>query len=199
MLPATEPGEGSFSFKLTTTAAGFSESQVYRVKLANTHLFVDYASGNTRTNLGCQKAIGKSVTKYMGAYAKGLYKCLDVAAAVVAAEEQGQPTGPAEAKAAKVCGDDGGARPAQATMLGKLEAAGAKAAAGIIAKCGAAFDADKIARHLNKAACHVQYLAAQGYVEARAVLSEITQAGNPVSDSLPCLPPTQAGEGDPPF
>lgn len=198
-LPSTEPGEGSFSFRLTTSTPGFTSSQTYTVKLANTHLFVDFASGDPKTNLGCQKAVGKGASKFMSTYAKGLYRCLDAAAAVVAAEEQGLDTAAAEAKAAKACGDAAGATPVQATMLGKLASARAKAASGITLECGAAFDADKITRHLNRGACVVQSMASQAYVEAHAVLSGITQAGAPLTDSLPCLTPTQAGEGDAPF
>lgn len=198
-LPSTEPGEGSFSFRLTTTTPGFTSSEIYTVKLSNTHLFVDFAGGSPKTNLTCQQAIGKSVAKFMATYAKTLYGCLDAAAAIVANEEQGLDTAAAEAKAAKACGDNGGVTAVKATLLGKLEGAAAKASSGISVKCGAAFDADKIARHLNKAACGVQAMAAQGYIEARGVLSEITQAGTPVADSLPCLTPTQAGEGEAPF
>ncbi len=198
-LPTTEPGEGSFTFKLTTTSAGFTASQEYTVKLSNTHLFVDYAAGTVKDNLACQKAIGKSVTKYMAAYAKQLYRCLDVAAEVVANEEQSLPTAAAEAKAAKACGDNNGATPAQATMLGKLATAATKAQAAIAAKCGGAFDAAKIARHLNKAACNIQFMGSQAYAEAHAVLEAITQGANPVTDALPCLVPTAAGEGDPPY
>lgn len=198
-LPDTEPGEGSFTFKLTTTSAGFTSSQEYTVKLSNTHLFVDYAAGTVAGNLACQKAIGRSVTRYMATYARLLYKCLDVAAEVVANEEQSLPTGPAEAKAAKACGDNNGAKALPTTLLGKLAAAATKAQNGITAKCGGAFDTAKIARHLNKAACNIQFMASQAYPEAHDVLESITQGGNPVIDSLPCLVPTAAGEGDPPY
>lgn len=198
-LPNTEPGEGSFTFRLTTTSAGFTSSQEYTVKLSNAHLFVDYASASVAANLACQNAIGRSVTRYMSTYARLLYKCLDVAAEVVANEEQNLPTGPAETKAAKACGDASGTKPTSSTLLGKLAAAATKAQNGITSKCGAAFDAAKISRHLSLVACNVQYMASQAYAEAHDVLEAITQAGNPVIESLPCLVPTAAGEGDPPY
>jgi hypothetical protein len=74
-----------------------------------------------------------------------------------------------------------------------------KAADGIAKACGAAFDADKVARHLNQAACGVQYIGAQGYAEAHTVIEETTEGDlNPVLDVLPCLVPTAAGEGEAP-
>lgn len=197
MVPADQPGSGRFSF--TLSAPGFGTSEEFTVTLANTHLFVDFAAGTPSTNLKCQKAIGKSVSKFLGGYSKTLYKCLDRVAGVVSAEEQGQPTEAAEAQADKACGDVGGALPVQATLLGRLAGVSQKARDGIAKSCGAAFDGDKIARHLGKAACDVQLLASQGYVEAHVVLAEITAGGVPVAEQLPCLKPAQAGEGEAPF
>jgi hypothetical protein len=42
-------------------------------------------------------------------------------------------------------------------------------------------------------------MASQAYVEVRIVLGEITSGGTPVAEALPCLVPTQAGEGEAPF
>jgi hypothetical protein len=197
MLPADQAGSGSFSF--TLSAPGFGTSEPYTVTLSNTHLFIDFAAGAASDNLKCQKAVGKGVSKFLGLYSKTLYKCLDKVSAVVSAEEQGQPTEAAEAQADKACGDVGGTLSAQATLLGRLAGVAQKTADGIAKACGSAFDADKIARHLNKAACDVQFLASQGYVEAHVVLAEITSGGTPVAEQLPCLKPAQAGEGEAPF
>lgn len=197
MLPADQPGTGTFSFRLT--APGFAPSPAYTVTLANTHLFIDYAAGAPSDNLKCQKAIGKNVAKLLGGYAKTLTRCLDTVAAVVAAEEQGLPTEAAAAKAERACGDAGGTLPAQATLAGRLASTTQKARDGIAKSCGPAFDADRIARHLNKGACDVQFLASQGYPEAHAILDGITSGGTPVADLLPCLVPAQAGEGEASF
>jgi hypothetical protein len=193
MLPADQPGEGTVCFRLTTASAAYTDSGSFCMKLSNTHLFVDFAEGEVVDNVRCQKAIGRSARKYLTAVAKNLYKCLDTVGVVVANEEAGLPAESAEAVAAKACGDDGGSKPTQATMLGKIAKQFSKSRDDVAANCGATFDADRVARHLNQAACNVQSIAAQGYPEAHAVLAGITQGGSPVSDALPCLFRTQAG------
>jgi hypothetical protein len=190
MLPADQPGEGRFCFRLTSAAPAYAASEPSCVTVSNTHLFVDFADGDAKANLACQKAVGKSVAKLMGLYTKTLFKCLDTVAAVVSAEEQGQPMEAAEAKAVKACGGSAGV---PSTLLGRLGGIVTKASAGITQKCGGAFDADQIARHLNKAACSIQFLASQAYPEAHVVLDGIDGGGGPVADALPCLVPTAAG------
>ncbi|MCW5891332.1 MAG: hypothetical protein KIT14_12380 [bacterium] len=196
-LPVDQPGTGTFSFRLA--APGFTPSEEYTVTLANTHLFVDYGAGTPSSNLKCQKAIGKNVAKFLGGYAKTLYKCLDKVAAVVAAEEQGLPTESAEAQADRACGDAGGSLVLRTTLIGRLANVSQKALDGVAKSCSSAFGANQIARHLNKGACDVQYLASQGYAEAHAVLGAITSGGTPVVELLPCILPARAGEGEAPF
>lgn len=190
MLPADQPGDGSFCFRLTSTTPAYSASEPFCLTVSNAHLFVDYAEGDAKANLACQKAIGKSVAKLMGLYTKTLFKCLDTVAAVVSAEEQGQPVEAAEAKAVKACG---GSAATPSALLGRLAGVVTKASAAITQKCGSAFDTDQIARHLNKATCSIQFLASQAYPEAHVVLDEIDGGGAPVADALSCLVPTAAG------
>jgi len=197
-LPSGTFGEGRVSFKIRQTAGStvYGDSQAVSLRVSNGHLFPpEYdATAYDSASVKCQQAVGKNARKFAGALQAALEKCLDKVAVVAADTAAGLSTTKAQANADKACGDAGGTLPPENTMLGKIAAARQKAFDAIQKACGAAgsndYGDEAISQHLGLAACNVEDIMSGGYHGANEALEAITQVGQPVTDSLPCLFPT---------
>jgi hypothetical protein len=188
-LPPGEFGEGTISFKLTTTAGAYSESVVYTLRLSNghlAHLDLDTSAYDTDT-VGCQKTIGSAVRGYVSAKHKALGACLDKIAVVEAREHGGEDAAKAEAVAATACGDK---------MLAKIDGARDKAETAMLAKCVVSGDltTPSAAAHLGLAGCRVEELISASYPGAQGLLATFTAGGQPVDTHFPCLLPAPHAE-----
>jgi hypothetical protein len=188
-LPPGEFGEGTISFKLTTTAGAYSESASYMLRLSNGHLaLLDYDhSAYDKETLDCQRTIGKAVRGYVAAKHKALGGCLDKIAVVEAREHAGEDAAKAEAAAATVCGDK---------MLAKIDGARDKAEAAMLAKCivSGGLTATSAAAHLGLAGCRVEELISASYPGAQGLLAAFLAGGQPVDTHFPCLIPAPHAE-----
>jgi hypothetical protein len=207
MLPAGEFGEGSISFKLTTTSLAYGASAEYTITLTNGHLAgVEYDTASYDTaSVKCQKTVAKAVGKFSAVASKLLAKCLDKVQSWKAKEAAGHAGAAAAQVAAEAaCADASGTGPDAKTMLGRLQAAEQKAVDAIAEKCAAAGSGDypetnDIKAHVNMAQCRVEELISASYGFAQANLASFStrasQGGAALDQSFPCLVP-QAEEGD---
>lgn len=185
-LPAGEYGSGSLSFKLTTTAGGYSASPVYTVVLSNAHLAPPslLTTEYDKAAVGCQAAVGKEDRKLVSTKLTQLGKCLDKLFALSAKEAIVPPVSltTAQKAADKACGQ---------ALVDKLEGALADAAAKIEKACGplgsADYDANVIATHLDYVDCRAEQIAGAGYGGAVPELAKYDIGGTPLSDFFPCL------------
>lgn len=198
-LPEGEFGEGRVSFKLTASGpTTYAESAVYTLRVSNGPLPVlayDTASED-KASTKCLAAVSKAVAKFVSSKHKLLAKCLDKVQAWQAKAALLTPPGNLAAAAAeKACADAAGTGPDSATMLGRIDAARAKAFTAIQTACGASGSADlsddDIGAHLGLAGCRVEELASATYGTGREALEDFptraTQGGEPVGDHLPCM------------
>lgn len=185
-LPAGEHGSGSLSFKLTTTAAGYSASQVYTVVLSNAHLAAPSLSPleYDKASVGCQAAVGKEDRKLVSTKLTQLGKCLDKLLALSAKKAlvPAVSIDSAQKAADKACSQ---------SLADKLTAAVSDAAAKIEKACGslgsADYDANQIATHLDYVDCHAEKILGAGYGGAVPELARYDIGGTPLSDFFPCL------------
>jgi hypothetical protein len=200
MLPEGSFGEARVCFKLTTTAAGYTESAPHCLRLSNGHLAPpDYdTTAYDAASVRCQQHLGKQARKLAHKASGFLVRCLDKVAAVHAREAAGLDSTAALAAAERACGDAGGALPAAATMLGKIAAVRTAVFDKIKERCGptgsADYDDDAITQHLGLVLCRVEDMMAAAYHEAHEALEGITDGGTPVIDALPCLVPTSEAD-----
>lgn len=201
MLPPGEFGEGSISFKLTTTSATYSESQPYTITVSNGHLAgVEYdASSYDSASVTCQKTVAKAVRKLIGTQYKLLSKCLDKVQAWKAKDAAGESSAAAAQASAEVaCADASGTGPDANTMLGRVQAAKQAAVDAIAAKCGATGSGDypeinDVKAHVNMAGCRGEELISASYGFAQANLEgfslRASQGGGTLDGAFPCLVP----------
>jgi hypothetical protein len=195
LLEAGDVGEGSVSFKLTTTSPAYSESKIYTVKLANGHVkpFAWDADAYDEAAVDCQRAIGKAVPKFVAKVTSSLRICLGRIAALQAKEALTTPPEKLEkarAAAERACAGEPGTAP-EKTALGKIEAARVTAAETITAQCGALIDATALSDHLDTASCRAEELLAAIYPGAQEGLhgfdSQASQGGEHLEHYFPCL------------
>lgn len=185
-LPAGQHGSGSLSFRLTTTAAGYSASQVYTVVLSNAHLAAPALSPleYDKASVGCQAAVGKEDRKLVSTKLTQLGKCLDKLLALSAKKAlvPAVSTDAAQKAADKACSQ---------SLADKLTAAVSDAAAKIDKACGslgsADYDANQIATHLDYVDCNAEKILGAGYGGAVPELARYDIGGTPLSDFFPCL------------
>jgi len=185
-LPVGRHGSGKLSFRLTTTAGGYTASQPYTLVLSNAHLPAPSYSTVTydKASVGCLAAIGKEDRKLVSTKLTQLGKCLDKIAALRAKKSvlPAVSLTTAQKAADKACG---------AQLVAKLEDAVADAAAKIEKACGslgsADLDATQIATHLDLVDCRAEEIVGAGYGEAVIEMGEFLVGGSPLSDSFPCL------------
>lgn len=186
MMAPGEFGEGTISFKLTTTSPLYTESASYTLKLSNGHLApIAYdASSFDKDSVGCQKAVGKAIKGFLAGKYQAMAKCLDVFQTVEALEAAGLDATSAEAKADAACGQK---------LLDAVAKVRDKATASIAGKCGPLgsndMNAESIAAHVSFVGCRVEETISASYPGAQGLLAEITVGGNPVDQSFPCLTP----------
>lgn len=185
-LPVGQHGSGKLSFRLTTTAGGYTASQPYTLVLSNAHLpapsysTVEY----DKASVGCQAAIGKEDRKLVSTKLTQLGKCLDKISALRAKKSvlPAVSLTTAQKAADKAC---------SAQLVDKLDKAVADAAAKIEKACGslaaADLDATQIATHLDLVDCRAEEIVGAGYGEAVLELSEFLVEGTPLSERFPCL------------
>ncbi len=185
-LPVGQHGSGSLSFRLTTTAAGYSASQVYTVVLSNAHLAAPALSPleYDKASVGCQAAVGKEDRKLVSTKLTQLGKCLDKLLALSAKKAlvPAVSTDAAQKAADKACSQ---------SLADKLTAAVSDAAAKIDKACGslgsADYDANQIATHLDYVDCNAEKILGAGYGGAVPELARYDIGGTPLSDFFPCL------------
>ncbi|HTN81626.1 MAG TPA: hypothetical protein VMK16_18280 [Acidimicrobiales bacterium] len=202
MLPAGSYGDARVSFRIKRTggATAYADSSVFTLRVSNGHLFPPEwdTTAYDSASVKCQQTLGKAVRKFTGTLQKALEGCLDKVTVVTATAATGGDTTKAEATAARTCGDANGTLPPSATMLGKIAAARQKALDGILKACGPSgsntYDDNAISQHLGLAACNVEDTMSGGYHGAHEALEAITQGGQPVTESLPCLFPTSEAD-----
>lgn len=186
MMPPGEFGEGTLSFKLTTTSPLYTESESYTVKLSNGHLApIEYDAGAyDKDSVGCRKTIGKEIKGFLAGKYQAMTKCLDVFQVLEALEAAGIDTASAEGKAEAACGQK---------LLDAVAKARTKATDKIAVKCGPAgsndMNVESIAAHVSFVGCRVEETISASYPGAQGLLAEITVGGNPVDESFPCLTP----------
>jgi len=200
-LPEGEFGEGRISFKLTASGpTTYADSPVYTIKISNGPLpLIDFdTDAYDKGAVKCLSKAAKSIAKFVAVEQTVLGKCLDK---VQAADAKAALTTPpsslaaAQAAAEKACADASGSGPDASTMLGRLDAARAKALADIQGACGVSgsgsYADDDITQMLGLASCRAQELVAGTYGVAHEQLEEITvrpsQGGDSVAAHLPCL------------
>jgi len=207
-LPEGEFGEGSISFKLTSTTPAYSESEIYTLKISNGPLaHFDYDPGTYASkSVACQQLVGAQVSSFTKKRFTYLRACLDkvqVYAAKAALTTPPATLTAAQKAAEKACADASGTGPDAKTMLGKIAAAQAAAFTAIKKKCGtpnpptvpatASGDLadDDITQLLGLAACRTDELAAGTYGGAREHFATYTarasQGGNALDTYFPCL------------
>jgi hypothetical protein len=185
-LPAGEFGEGSISFKLTTTSGSYAESASYTMTLSNGHLApIEYDTADyDGDSVNCQKTIGKEARKLMSKKYQVLSKCLDKIQVLEAREHAGLDTTSAAANALAACGDD---------LVGAIGEAETKANAKAGGKCGASgsqdYGVETIAAHLNFIGCRAEEMVSASYRGAQGLLAEFTALGQPLDSFFPCLVP----------
>jgi hypothetical protein len=191
MMAPGEYGEGTISFKLTTTSGSYTESESYTLKLSNGHLApIEYDAGSfDKDSVGCQKAVGKAIKGFLAGKYQAMAKCLDVFQTVEALEAAGLDAASAEAKAETACGQK---------LLDAVAKVRDKATASIAGKCGTLgsndMSAESIAAHVSFVGCRVEETISASYPGAQGLLAEITVGGNPVDESFPCLTPAAGHE-----
>lgn len=191
MMAPGEYGEGTISFKLTTTSGSYTESESYTLKLSNGHLApIEYdAAAYDKDSVGCQKTVGKEIKGFLAGKYQALAKCLDVFQTVEALEAAGLDAASAEAKAAAACGRK---------LLDAVAKVRTKATDKIAAKCGPSgsndMSAESIAAHVSFVGCRVEETISASYPGAQGLLAEIDVGGNPVDESFPCLTPAAGHE-----
>lgn len=176
LLLLAEPdefAEGDVLFKVTNTdAAGYGESEVYKLTLSNGHLphaeFEDAADDKEKKDRAkCLSTVGKEVRKLTADHYKRLTKCMD---ALVGAEELGGSESKVDAACSLSSSDKG--------VVGRLEDKRTKAIAGIAKKCGPLgtssepFTARQINNHLGMATCRTQELVGGLYNGSLGMLEE---------------------------
>jgi len=207
-LPEGQLGEGSLSFKLTTTSGAYTTSQVYTLKISNGPLApIDYdTTAYGAKSVACQKQVGAQVSAFIAKKFSYLRPCLDKLQVYKAESELTTPPSNlagAQAAAEKACADAQGAGPDAQTMLGKITAAQAAAFRAIQKKCGTPnpptvpntasgdFSDDDINQQLGFAGCRVEELAAGAYGGARLEFAGFTarasQGGQTLDTYFPCL------------
>jgi hypothetical protein len=200
-LPEGEFGEGRISFKLIATAGpSYAESPVYTLKISNGPLApADFDTAEyDKATVKCFSKVRKTITKFVATEQNLLGKCLDKVQAFAAKAALDTPPpslAAAQATAEKACADASGSGPDSKTMLGRLEAAKAKAIAAVQAACGASgsgtLSDDDITQQIGLASCRAEELIAATYGLAHSELEEInvrpSQGGDTVTDHLPCL------------
>jgi hypothetical protein len=190
-MPAGEFGEGTLSFKLTTTSGSYTESESYTVTLSNGHLApVEYDTGAyDSARVKCRQTIGKEIRKLLAAEYQLLAKCLDKIQVAEARAEAGLDAASAENAAAGACGD---------AMVAKATQIETKAKEKIAAKCGSAgsndYGPEAIAAHVGMATCRAEELISASYPGAQGHLGEYQANGQPTDTYFPCLTPSGAHE-----
>jgi len=200
MLPEGEFGEGTISFKITTTSGAYTESEPYVLKLSNGPLPpLDYdPTAFAKDSVKCQQTVGKVVKKLIGKEFGILSKCLDKVQVFKAKSELTTPPSDlakAQATAEQACADASGTGPDSKTVLGQLAAARAAAATAIADACSGTgsgdLSDDDISQQIGFASCHVEQLAAGAYGGAKTELAEFTarasQGGATLDTYFPCL------------
>ncbi len=199
-LPAGSFGEATISFKLTSPS--YAESENYTVKFTNGVLSApEYATGDyDKPGVACRKTVGKAGQKFFDKKLSLLRKCADALQVKEAKEALTTPPSDladADAKAEAACVGESGAD-ADKTMLGKIEAARAKAFAAIQDECAiaAGMSDNDISQHLGLLGCRAEELLGSMYGNAKAAMSEyvtqVSQGGGDLDDSFPCLKTTIA-------
>lgn len=192
--PAGEFGEGSISFKLTTTSLSYTDSEIYTIKLTNGPLpppDFDTAAYD-KANVDCRKATGKAAQKFLDKKLSMTRKCLDALQVLGAKEALTTPPADladAEAAAEGVCVGETGTEAAK-TLIGKIDAAKTKASESITSKCPM-LSAEDISQNLGFVACRADQLLAATYPDGSVHMSEFTvqasQGGASLDTFFPCL------------
>jgi hypothetical protein len=183
-------------FLNATTLAHVGDSVVVGAQGTDGHLYPpEYdATAYDTASVKCQQAVNKYARKFAGKLGAALEKCLRKVAILDATAAAGLSTTKAQLAADKACGDAGGTVLLATTMLGKIAAARQAAFDAIKLACGAAgsddYDDNAISQHLGLVACNIEDIVSGGHHGAHEALEAITQGGQPVIDSLPCLFPT---------
>lgn len=194
--PAGTFGEGSISFRLTTTSASYTSSPIYTVKLTNGPLPPpDYDSAEyDQDDVKCRKTVSKAAQKFLAKKLTLARKCLDKIQVLEAHEALAVPPPLArmnriEEAAEAACVGKPGQDPAK-TMLGKIDAARAEAAAAVTSKC-ASLSSEDIDQNLGFVACQADRLLAASYPDAKSTMHEFTAplllGGLPLDRYFPCL------------
>jgi hypothetical protein len=202
-LPEGEFGEGRVSFKLISTGPTiYAESEIYTVKLSNGPLPVpDYdTAAYDSASVKCLATSSREARKFTGKVQTFLSKCLDTVQVYSAKAALASPPSNLAAllsAAEKACADAAGAGPDSSTLLGRIQAAKARAVAKIEADCGATgstdFVADDVTQFLGLTQCRAEELLAASYGVAKDQLEELnftlraSQGGGPLIDSFPCI------------
>lgn len=197
-LPHGSFGEATITFKLTTTSGLYTESQAYRLQLNNGVLpppSYDTAAYD-KGGVACRQAVGKAAQKFFDKKVSLLRKCLDKVEVKEAKESLTIPpadVAAADAAAEAICVGEAGT-PSEKTMLGKIDAARAKALEAIQGKCGSAsplLSDDDVTQHLGLISCRAEELIGAIYGNAKGAISEYSaqasQGGASLDTYLPCL------------
>ncbi|HUI27557.1 MAG TPA: hypothetical protein VL403_15855 [Candidatus Kryptonia bacterium] len=199
-LPEGQFGEGSVSFKLTTSG-GYSESPIYTLKVSNgplAHIDYDTAAYGAKSVV-CQLTVGAQTRALVNAKFALLQGCLayaNIDTAMAAVTPALPKAAAAHAKAALACTDATGVGPDSKTILGKIAAVRTAAFNAIKARCGSAtgsgdFTDDDINQQLGLAECRTEELVAAAYGGAKEILAGYTarasQGGGTFDTHFPCL------------
>lgn len=192
--PAGTFGEGSISFKLTTTAPAYSDSDIYTIRLTNGPLPPpDFDTAEyDKAAVDCRKAAGKATQKFLDKKLSLARKCLDQLQVLGAKEALTVPPADladSEAKAEAICVGEPGTE-ASKTMLGKIDAALAKAKDTITSKC-TTLSSEDIDQNLGSVSCQADQLLAGTYPDAKSHMAEFnsqaSQGGAALDTYFPCL------------
>ena len=197
-MPPGEFGEGRITFRLTTTSPAYSDSEPYTLVLTNGHLkapgYADVPGVYDADGVSCTTTAAKESAKFGAKKHQILSACLANIQVRAAREAAGLDATAADAAVENACAKTSG--PDSGTMLGKIEAARAKAIAKIAKKCGAAasndYSDDEIGALVGLVGCRAEEEIAAAYHGARSELEELTarasQGGQPLDESFPCMP-----------
>lgn len=200
-LPPGEFGEGRITFRLTSTTPGYTASEPYTLVISNAHLkapgYAAIPGEYDAAGVSCATTAAKESAKFGAKKHQILSGCLAKIQVLAAREAAGLDGTSAATAATAACAKTTGLD--EGTMLGKIEAARAKALDKIAKKCGAAgsndFSNDEIGALLGLAGCRAEEQVAAAFNGARAALDNFTarvsQGGGPLDGSFPCMPFSQ--------
>lgn len=200
-LPEGSFGEASIAFRLHSTGpTSYGDSPIYTLRISNGVLPVpDYdTSAYDAKSVKCISTANKQARLFASkvmTYLDGCLTKVQIFAAKSALTSPPANLGALETAAEKACADAAGSSPDSPTLLGKIAAAQAKAAAAIDKDCGAAgsgdYTADDISQFLGLASCRAQELTTAAYGVGREQIEEYavraSQGGDTLGDHLTCL------------